>query len=242
VFIATALALALQVVAQSRGAEPSGCNQEQLAREKGSAQLIAQGYGTARVLGDANAPTFKPGPDDGCPALRLMRSALIGWTSARALAPKGGALELVGPTKKIVDEDLEALRALGLALDVEYAQTVIRAAIAAAQDERPEMALLLDHARDLTERLFTRGRRALWPLPYNLVAGELWYEVDRYAEAVDAFERAASAGGSALAWSGLARAYERLGNRPVACSAYRQIDDAAPQLLDEAKAFLRGCR
>ena len=239
--LVTTLAVALHLIAQGRGAESAACSQEQLAWEKGGAQLIAQGHDAAWVLGEASSPTMKQWLGDACPALRLMRWALIGWMSARALAPKGGALEFVGPTKKIV-EDLEALRALDLALEVEYAQTVIRAAIAAAQDERPEMGLLLDHARDLTERLSTRGRRALWPLPYNVAAGELWYEVDRYVEAVDAFERAASAGGSPLAWSGLARAYERLGNRPGACRAYRQIDDAAPQLLDEAKAFLRSCR
>ena len=239
--LATALAAALHVITQGRGVEPSACSQEQLAWEKRSAGLIAQGYDSAWLLGEASAPTVQ-WPGDACPALRLMRSALIGWASARALAPKGGAVELVGPTRKIVDEDLEALRGLDLALEVEYAQTVIRAAIAAAQDERPEMSLLLDHARDLTERLSTRGRRALWPLPYNLAAGELWHEVDRYAEAADAFERAAGGGGSPLAWVGLARAYARLGNRPGACGAYRRIDDAAPALLDEARAFLRGCR
>jgi hypothetical protein len=171
-----------------------------------------------------------------------MRLALMGWTFARDLAPTGGPAELVGPTRKIIDEDLEALRASALALEVEYAQTAIRAAIAAAQDERAEMALLLDHARDLTERLSTRGRLALWPLSYNLVAGELWFEVDRYEEAANAFERSARAGGSPRAWAGLARAYARLGNRAGACSAYRQIEHAAPQLLDEAKAYLRGCR
>jgi tetratricopeptide (TPR) repeat protein len=242
VFLATTLAVALNVAAQGRGVEQSGCDQEQLAREQQGARLIAQGSDSTKVLGEANSPTLKQWSDNTCPALRLMRWALIGWTSARALAPKGGALDLVGPIKKIVDEDLEALRASDLALEVEYAQTAVRAAVAAAQDERPEMALLLDHARDLTERLSTRGRRALWPLPYNLVAGELWYEVDRYEEAANAFERAARGGGSALAWAGLARASVRLGNRAGACRAYRQIGHADPQLLDEAKAFLRGCR
>jgi tetratricopeptide (TPR) repeat protein len=242
VILTTTLAVALHVIAQGRGGESSACSQEQLAWEKAGAQLIAQGHDSAWVLGEASSPTMEQWPGDVCPALRLMRWALIGWTSARALAPKGGAVELVGPTKKIVEEDLEALRGFDLALQVEYAQTSIRAAIAAAQDERPEMGLLLDHARDLTERLSARGRLALWPLPYNLLAGELWYEVDRYEEAAEAFERAAGATGSPRARAGLARAYARLGNRSAACAAYRAIADAAPQLLDEAKAFLRGCQ
>lgn len=237
-----ALALALQVVAPS-GAQAglSKCDETALASEAATAQLISQGYDGASVLGDAISPALKPWSGDHCPSLRLMRWALIGWTSARALAAKGGAIDFVAPTKKILDDELEPLRADDLALEVEYAQTAIRAAIAAAQDERPEMTLLLEHARDLTERLSARGRRAVWPRPYNLLAGELWLEVDRYEEAANAFERAAGSQGTPLAWAGLARAYARLGNRVGACAAYRAISTGAPALLDEARAFVRGC-
>lgn len=235
------LVLALQVIAQpSASPKVQPCDERALAHETASAQRVVQGHDLEAVLGDATSPT-KDWIGDWCLNLRLMRWALIGWTSARALAPKGGAIELVGPTRKIVDEDLATLRSGDLGLEVEYAQTAIRAAIAAAQDERPEMELLLAHARDLTERLVTRGRRPLWPRPFNLMAGELWFEVDRYQEAVEAFERATAADPSPLAWAGLARAYAQLGNRASACAAYRAVGAAAPKLVDEAKAFLRSC-
>ena len=234
--------LTLQLVAP---AEPDvanrNCRAEDIAAQQGRAASIAQGYDLATVLGDGLSPQFKPWPGEHCPSSRLMRWALVGWVSARQLAPTGGAVELPGPTQKIVDKELDALRSHDLNLEVEYAQTAIRAAIAAAQDERPEMELLLAHARDLTERLIARGRRPLWPRPFNLLAGELWLEVDRYEEALAAYERAAGSDGSPIALVGLARASARLGNHAAACVAYRKVQDAAP-LRDEARTFLAGCQ
>jgi tetratricopeptide (TPR) repeat protein len=234
--------LALHVIAQVGEPATSACDETTRAYEANQFRLIAEGYDAAAVLGEAVSPTATQWAGDWCQPLRLMRWTLIGWSLARALAEKGGALELVGPTRKIIDRDLEALHSGDLALEAEYAQTAIRAAIAAAQDERPEMTLLLEHARDLTERLHIRGRRAMWPLPYNLLAGELWFEVDHYAEAAAAFERATESGGTPRAWAGLARTYARLGNRSLACRSYRTIEQAAPNLLAEAKAFLRSCQ
>jgi hypothetical protein len=124
-----------------------------------------------------------------CGLLRLAGTALDGWAEARALAPAGGAAELLGPVQRALDA-LQPLRSTDDGLEAEYAATAIRAAIAAAQDERPEMALLLTHARDLAERLQLRGRRAMWPRTLNLLAGELWFEVDRFEDARIAFERA----------------------------------------------------
>jgi hypothetical protein len=171
---------------------------------------------------------------------RLERSSLSGWTEARKLAAAGGAVELLGPVKRALEE-LDLLKNGELGLEVEYAQTAIRAAVAASQDERPEMELLLTHARDLSERLVDRGRRAQWPRSFNLLAGELWLEVDRYDEARRAFERAVKVDGSADAWAGLARAHARMGNKADACKAYRQIQGAGTALLTEARAFLATC-
>src|SRR5688572_10598736 len=86
------------------------------------------------------------GPSNRCRATRLARSSLLGWVEARKLAPAGGAANLLGPATRSLEE-LEQLKEGELVLDVEYAQTAIRAAVAAAQDERPEMELLLVHAR-----------------------------------------------------------------------------------------------
>lgn len=236
-----ALLLTGQLAVQSEaGRLTPTCRAEDIAAQQGRAASISQGYDLVTVMGEGLSPAIRQFPGDHCPSSRLMRWALVGWWSARQLAPKGGSVELLGPTQKVVDEELEALRSGDLSLEVEYAQTSIRAAIAAAQDERPQMQLLLTHARDLTERLLSRGRRPLWPRPFNLLAGELWLEVDRYEEALAAYERAAGSDGSPVALVGLARTYARLGNQAAACAAYRKVQDAPP-LAGEALGFLAGC-
>jgi hypothetical protein len=125
----------------------------------------------------------------------VQRIAMAGWMAARALAPKGGAVELLGPV-------------------------AIRAAVSAAQEEREEMALFLDHARDLSKQMALAGAPAQWPVPIDELEGELWLEVDRFAEARDAYQRATKSTGSPNAWIGLARASDRLGDTIAACAAY----------------------
>jgi tetratricopeptide (TPR) repeat protein len=202
--------------------------------------------GLARIArGDERFAHDKPpravtGAPSPCDAIMISRAADAGWNEARALAPKGGAVDLLGPVHQRLQE-LEKLAPGRLSLETEYAQVVIRAEIAAAQDERPEMELLLTHARDLAERLAQRGRRAVWPRPFNLAAGELWLEVDRYEDARAAFERAVSFDGGAVARAGLGRALELLGRHEQACQAFRGVEDAAPALQDEARAFLARC-
>jgi hypothetical protein len=177
---------------------------------------------------------------DSCAEAAVARLALQGWHAARAVAPKGGAAELLEPARAAV-KALDQFAVTNLTLEAQYAQTVINAAIAAAQDERGDLQLLLTHARDLSERLATRGRAAMWPRSFNLLAGELWFEVDRFADARAAFERAMRVEPTALAAAGLARAAARLGDHAAACAAYRLIHDAAASLADEARAFLARC-
>ena len=60
-----------------------------------------------------------------------------------------------------------------------------------------------------------------WPLPIDELEGELWFEVDRFTESRDAYERADQARGRRPnAWIGLARATDRLGDTVTACRAY----------------------
>jgi tetratricopeptide (TPR) repeat protein len=194
--------------------------------------------------GDAAAARAALASDSaGCALRRLADLAMRGWSEARALAPAGGAVDLQKPVRHTLDE-LAVLAAAdtGSALEVEYADVVIRAAIAAAQDERLEMELLLTHARDLSERLLTRGRHAAWPRPFNLAAGELWFEVDRYADAAAAYERAVRADSSPIALIGLARALMRLERADEACALYRRAGKAAPALRAQAAVDLARCR
>ncbi len=152
----------------------------------------------------------------------VQRLAMEGWVAARELAPKGGALELLGP----VNLRLRALDALpGMA--ARYADVALRAAVSAAQEEREEMAVFLAHARDLSDTMALTGPPAQWPLPIDEMAGELWLEVDRYTEARDAYLRATKVKPTANAWVGLARASDRLGDLIAACAAYGQAGAAA---------------
>lgn len=200
--------------------------EEQLARGDEAAARTALGSDTA-----------------GCALKRVAELAIRGWSEARALAPAGGPVDLQKPVRQTLDElAMLATVDAGTALEVEYANVVLRAAIAAAQDERPEMELLLTHARDVAERLLARGRRAVWPRPFNLAAGELWFEVDRYADAAAAYERAVRADSSPVALVGLARALMRLERADEACATYRRAGKAAPALRAQAAVDLARCR
>lgn len=145
----------------------------------------------------------------------LHRIAMEGWTAARALAPKGGAREFLGP----VNLRLKALDAFP-DTSARYAEMAIRAAVSAAQEERDELALLLAHARDLSNQMALIGAPAQFPLPVDELEGELWLEVDRFTDARDAYERASQSHPSPNAWIGLARASDRLGDVVTACRAY----------------------
>ena len=156
---------------------------------------------------------------------------LSGWVSARTSASVGGAqaevLNNVSRALERIEQWREAAsrgttpREAIRALELGYADATLRAAIDAAQDERDEMAVYLLHARDLSRQLDLLGGAGRWPLPIDEVDGELWFEVDRYADSRDAYSRAADATNSPRAWIGLARAYTRLGDHANACTAYR---------------------
>lgn len=170
----------------------------------------------------------------------VQRLAMDGWVAARELAPKGGALELLGP----VNLRLRALDGLpGVA--ARYADVAIRAAVSAAQDERDEMEVFLAHARDLSDTMALAGAPAQWPLPIDELAGELWLEVDRYTEARDAYLRATRVKPTANAWVGLGRASDRLGDLVAACAAYTQAGATAglpPAVEIEISLYALKCR
>jgi tetratricopeptide (TPR) repeat protein len=227
--------VALLLLLQAPAASSNPCRDSELTAMLRAREHIARGdVGSARDVLGAEA--------DVCAHRRLALLALRGWAEARALASGGGALELQRPVQSTLNEIRSLAGEPSLVLDVEYADTCIRAAIAAAQDERPEMELLLTHARDLAQRMLSRNRRAVWPRSYNLVAGELWFEVDRYADAVAAYERALRADVSPMALTGLGRALARLERVDEACAAYRRVTDAASELRAEAADYLARCR
>lgn len=153
---------------------------------------------------------------------QIQRSAMEGWVAARELAPKGGAIELLGPVNVRLRE-LDGLPGPA----ARYADVAIRAAISAAQEERDELEVFLAHARDLSDVMALAGAPAQWPLPIDELEGELLLEVDRFAEARDAFQRATKLKPTANAWVGLARANVRLNDVVGACAAYTRAASTA---------------
>ena len=103
----------------------------------------------------------KPDPDR-----EIQRIAMEGWNAARALAPKGGAVELLGPVNVWLRE-LDKFPNMS----ARYAEVAIRAAVSAAQEERDEMSLLLEHARDLSAQMSINAVPAKWQLTIDELEG-----------------------------------------------------------------------
>ena len=154
-------------------------------------------------------------PRQPVPDADVQRVAMAGWLAARALAPKGGAVDQLGPVNVRLKE-LDQMPNIS----ARYAEIAIRAAVSAAQEEREEMALLLTHARDLSNQMGLAGTPAQWPLAIDELDGELWLEVDRFEEARDAYDRATRTRPTPNAWIGLARSADKLGDTVTACRAY----------------------
>ena len=155
-----------------------------------------------------------------CNSLRHPLSAISsalrmeGWRR-RGRLYCGGAAELLGP----VNVRLRELDQLG-GTPARYAEAAIRAAVSAAQEERDEMALQLEHARSLSDLMALTGPPPESPLPIDELEGELWFEVDRFTESRDAYLRATKLKPTPNAWIGLARASDKLGDTASACRAY----------------------
>ncbi len=146
----------------------------------------------------------------------VQRIAMAGWRAAREIAPKGGAVDLLGPVNARLKE-LDSIPNMS----ARYAEIAIRAAVSAAQEERDELGLLLAHARDLSNQMgIGAGTPPEWPLAIDELEGELWFEVERFTESRDAYERAARQRGTPNAWIGLARVADKLGDTVTACRAY----------------------
>lgn len=178
-----------------------------------------------------------------CGRLGTASWAWHGWVSAAGAALAGGtAVSLTG-----VRDALGVLEPGGVAAGPEaaYAAAILHAAAAAAQHERAEMRVWLEHAGALAPRLLPGMRE--WPLPFAIAEGELWLTVDDHEQAEAAFARAVTAMPSGLALRGVARARARRGDMAGACAPYTQalalVDAVRPEppLAVEARAFLRLC-
>jgi pimeloyl-ACP methyl ester carboxylesterase len=182
--------------------------------------------------------------DKGCSEVAIAALAVEGWVEARRLASVGGAPDQLARITEILKR-LAAARSARptgsvLAQLAAYADAALRAAVAAAQDERDEMQLYLTYARTLAGALRLAQYGRPWPLPVELVEAELWLEVDRFAEAREAFARVGDAALADRVALGTGRVMERLEDTGAACTAYRRATDGAlaPAAVERAKAAL----
>lgn len=135
---------------------------------------------------------------------------LRGWDAARAAARVGGSPESLAPVRDAIARlDQMAAGAHGPA---EIAKYVLLAAADAAQEERDEMGLFLEHATTLERTQLMAQQPGAPGLTAHEAAGELWLQVRRYEDAQHAFETArAVIGPTPRIEAGLARASEALG-------------------------------
>ena len=182
--------------------------------------------------------------DPSCAALATASWAWHAWLSASQARAAGASPEALTPVR----EALDVLEPGGRSHDAEsaYAAAIAHAAAAAAQYERDEMRVWLEHAAGLARRL-PPGERP-WPMAPGVAEGELWLTLDDPAMADAAFQRALADGDSAVALRGLGRARAGGDNMPGGCGPYRRalalVEAERPEgpLAVEARAFLRLCR
>ncbi len=182
----------------------------------------------------------------GCADAEVAGIYLQGLVAARAAYREGGSPEALIPVRAAV----AALDAHGAALPgaTQVARFVLLAAAAAAQSERDELALLIDHALRLEGLQRAAGQPGAPVLSALEVAGDLWLQVHRYDDARRAYLEAERQLGSRPRLSlGLARVAVRLKDDAEACRRYDGLIAAwgaradVPGELAEARQVAAAC-
>lgn len=129
-----------------------------------------------------------------CPPADIQSVYLRGWEAARAAAREGGSPESLAPVREAIAA-LEQM-AGGAHGPAEIARYVLLAAADAAQEERDEMAIFIDHAVSLERQQIDLHAPGAPGITAHEAAGDLWLQVRRYADARAAYERAKAVLGS----------------------------------------------
>jgi hypothetical protein len=227
----------LSIVIAMLLAQPQGC-----AANAKTSIATAQARAEAFDLSGA-VESFAAASAAGCSEARLAALYLRGLIAAREAYPFGGSPESIAPVERALAElDREPLQSLGEAQVVRF---VLQAAIAAAQSEREEVALLIEHAIDLETQRRSAGLSGAPVVTAVEVAGDLWLQVHRYDDARRAYARAADrVGRRPRVVLGLARAAVRLFDWAAACAEYTALvagwrSAGQPLEIGEAQTFLR---
>jgi hypothetical protein len=177
----------------------------------------------------------------GCRAVDVPYWYLRGLIAAREAYRYGGSPESLEPVRAAIAE----LRTRPSRAS-EVAQAILEAAAAAAQSEREELALRLDHALRLEMQLRAAGVPGAPIISAHEAAGDLWLRVHRFEDARRAYVSAAGEVGlTSRVHLGLARSAARLEDVNAACAEYRMVlgewkspETESPEIT-EARTFLR---
>jgi hypothetical protein len=227
------MATALLLLVLAQGAQ---CTPE-------AAALIKTATGRAAVFDLAGAvQRMQAAVTSGCADAMLPALYLRGWIAARDAYRVGGSPDSIRPVLQSIATLQDTLGKTG---PPQIAALVLQAAVAAAQSERDELALMIDYAVQLEERSLTAGGSALPMITAHEAAGDLWLQVHRYDEARRAYTRAAERiGVTPRVTLGLARLAVRLDAVATACTQYRSLVTSwkatgpEPPELSEARMFL----
>ena len=213
-----------------------------------SAALIAAARERAAVLDLRGATVRLAGDLSACGDTAVPYWYLHGLVAARDAYRYGGSPESLEPVGLAIAQLASRTEP---APAIEIARLVLMAASSAAQSERDEMALILEHALDLERQQRSAGLPGAPIVAASEVAGDLWLQVHRFEDARRAYLGALEqAGPTRRVTLGLARTAFRLGDLATSCEQYRAFvsgwprsERESPELV-EARAFLqrRECR
>ena len=192
---------------------------------------------------DGAATAYAAAVRAGCASAQAPLIYVRGLLAARAAGAQFGAAASLLPLKQAVT-DLQPFAASDPV--ARTMQTVLRAAMPAAQRERAEMTLFIDEMLRMESLQLEAKQPPLPVLSAHEVAGQLWLQLRGYEEARRAFDVAAQhVGQTPHVLLGAARAAAGRKDNAAACDQYRRLiawwaDRAGlPSEIVEAQSFLK---
>ena len=216
-------------------AQPAVCPDAAVALRQ--AVALARGFDLPAAAERLEQPPLRRCAQVGVAALYLRA-----LQSAREAYRSGGDATALQPVTLAI-ATLEQQAATG-DRHAELARVILMAAAAAAQSERSDMALLLDHALALERQMVRDGNGGAAGVTAHEAAGDLWLQVHRFDAAVAAYVAAAELfGNTPRITLGLARTAVQMKQTEPACRAYRTLvidwtGSSSVAEIVEARAFV----
>jgi hypothetical protein len=146
-----------------------------------------------------------------------------GVLAARAAWP-GGRSEPLARARESVNRLARLASVEDTFERTELRRVSVLAAIAAAQEERDELTLLVAHGQHIASQLNGAGVPDDDLLPFDELVGDLWLQLHRFSDALQHYRAAVGAHPvRTRAWIGRARAARELGEAREAQEAAREV-------------------